>query len=202
MKSLSQTVSEASFSDLMIKNLENKDLVTLLQSALAEEYLQWYQYTVVIPFAVGQDRVNIVEAFKEHAKDELEDHAAWLIERINQLDGVPTLVDEPSKWNLCAVHKYIKPTPPYDVCTLLEQNIQSEKGAIETYTTLEAVTRHNDIVTNRKVKEILADEQEHLQNLIDLYKDIRGQRICDTPDNTATVGYDGEFGDNSENFDF
>ena len=38
MKSLSQTVSEASFSDLMIKNLENKDLVTLLQSALAEEY--------------------------------------------------------------------------------------------------------------------------------------------------------------------
>lgn len=202
MKSLSQTLSEASFSDLMIKNLENKDLVTLLQSALAEEYLQWYQYTVVIPFAVGQDRVNIVEAFKEHAKDELEDHAAWLIERINQLDGVPTLVDEPSKWNLCAVHKYITPKPPYDVCTLLEQNIQSEKGAIETYTTLEAVTRHNDIVTNRKVKEILADEQEHLQNLIDLYKDISGQCICDTPDNTAAVGYDGEFGDNSENFDF
>lgn len=202
MKSLSQTLSEASYSDLMIKNLENKDLVTLLQSALAEEYLQWYQYTVVIPFAVGQDRVNIVEAFKEHAKDELEDHAAWLIERINQLDGVPTLVDEPSKWNLCAVHKYIKPTPPYDVCTLLEQNIQSEKGAIETYTALEAVTRDNDVVTNRKVKEILADEQEHLQNLIDLYKDIRGQRICDTPDNVATVGYDGEFADNSENFDF
>ena len=196
MKSLSQTVSEASFSDLMIKNLENKDLVTLLQSALAEEYLQWYQYTVVIPFAVGQDRVNIVEAFKEHAKDELEDHAAWLIERINQLDGVPTLVDEPSKWNLCAVHKYITPKPPYDVCTLLEQNIQSEKGAIETYTALEAVTRHNDIVTNRKVKEILADEQEHLQNLIDLHKDICGHPICDTPDNTANVGYDGEFGDN------
>lgn len=196
MKSLSQTVSEASFSDLMIKNLENKDLVTLLQSALAEEYLQWYQYTVVIPFAVGQDRVNIVEAFKEHAKDELEDHAAWLIERINQLDGVPTLVDEPSKWNLCAVHKYITPKPPYDVCTLLEQNIQSEKGAIETYTALEAVTRHNDIVTNRKVKEILADEQEHLQNLIDLHKDICGHPICDTSDNAPSGGYDGEFGDN------
>ena len=202
MKSLSQTLSEASFSDLMIKNLENKDLLTLLQSALAEEYLQWYQYTVVIPFAVGQDRVNIVEAFKEHAKDELEDHAAWLIERINQLDGVPTLVDEPSKWNLCAVHKYITPKPPYDVCTLLEQNIQSEKGAIETYTALEAVTRHNDIVTNRKVKEILADEQEHLQNLIDLHKDICGHPICDTPDNAPSAGYDGEFGDNSENFDF
>ena len=188
MKSLSQTVSEASFSDLMIKNLENKDLLTLLQSALAEEYLQWYQYTVVIPFAVGHDRVNIVEAFKEHAKDELEDHAAWLIERINQLDGVPTLVDEPSKWNLCAVHKYITPKPPYDVCTLLEQNIQSEKGAIETYTALEAVTRHNDIVTNKKVKEILADEQEHLQNLIDLHKDICGHPICDTPNNAPTVG--------------
>ena len=196
MKSLSQTLSEASFSDLMIKNLENKDLLTLLQSALAEEYLQWYQYTVVIPFAVGQDRVNVVEAFKEHAKDELEDHAAWLIERINQLDGVPTLVDEPSKWNLCAVHKYITPKPPYDVCTLLEQNIQSEKGAIETYTALEAVTRHNDIVTNRKVKEILADEQEHLQNLIDLHKDICGHPICDTSDNVPSSGYDGEFGDN------
>ena len=76
------------------------------------------------------------------------------------------------------------------------------KGAIETYTALEAVTRGNDVVTNRKVKEILADEQEHLQNLIDLYKDIRGQRICDTPDNVDTTGYDGEFGDNSENFDF
>ena len=79
---------------------------------------------------------------------------------------------------------------------MLEQNIQSEKGAIETYTALEVVTRDNDVVTNRKVKEILADEQEHLQNLIDLHKDICGHPICDTSDNVDPTGYDGEFGDN------
>lgn len=171
MKSLKTKINEASQTELLL-HIPNDEVVKLLTIALAEEYNAWFQYYVVIPFAYGPERTAICDVFKEHAKDELEDHAAWLLERINQLGGMPIAIMNPEYWNKLAVHKFIQPMPDYNVKDLLAQNIEAEKGAIETYNNLEILTRDKDIVTHTKVKEILADEQEHLQNLQDLLKDI------------------------------
>ena len=59
-----------------------------------------------------------------------------------------------------------------DIITNLYQNITAEEGAIETYSDIELFTRDRDVVTNKRIKEILADEQEHLQALKDLVADI------------------------------
>ena len=176
MKDLKDLVSEASVSELQIKGIDAKKLIGLLQDALAEEYNAWYAYIVVCPFLVGNERTETIELYKKNAEDELNDHAAWLIERISQLNGKPTEVLSPDMWNKTATHKYIMPNTKFDVMASLQENIKAEQGAIETYTKLEQLTRDKDIVTNNKAKAILADEQEHLQELQDLLADLKASK--------------------------
>lgn len=167
-----------------VNGIQPKELIDKLQIALAEEFNQWYMYTIVRPYLVGLERDEIVELYEEQAKDELEDHAYWLMERISQLGGIPEMVLSPDMWNHIATHKYIVPEVSHqnadmnnthtgiDVVTNLYQNITAEEDAIETYSDIELFTRDRDVVTNKRIKEILADEQEHLQALKDLVADI------------------------------
>ena len=155
---------------ISMNNEEFEKLKLMLSDALAEEFNAWYAYTIIIPFLYGPLRPDIVEFFKETAKDELEDHAYWLMERLNQLGVELSNVSDPAFWNTVATHKYIYPTN--DTLGAIQNNIKAEQGAIETYTKLEVFTRDKDIVTNCKIKEILKDEQEHLSDLYDLRKDI------------------------------
>ena len=68
-----------------VNGIQPKELIDKLQIALAEEFNQWYMYTIVRPYLVGLERNEIVELYEEQAKDELEDHAYWLMERISQV---------------------------------------------------------------------------------------------------------------------
>jgi len=144
--------------------------IGMLRDALAEEILAWYHYTMVWPFLQGKMRPEIVELFKETAKDELEDHAYWIMERLNQFGVTPDNVANPANLNYVATHKYINPV--YSSEGALVNNIEAERGAIETYNKLEKFTKDKDQVSNSKIKEILADEQEHLSELQDLLNDI------------------------------
>lgn len=151
----------------------NKIVVDFLQKAFAEEVNAWYQYTVAAPFIHGPERKNIEEFYKECAKDELEDHALWLITRINELSGTPDkILDLYSNNDIDNIHKFIIPDSDFDVKKSLLQNIEAEKGAISTYEEIESLTRDIDPVTNQKIKHILTDEQEHLTELQDFLTDI------------------------------
>ena len=151
----------------------NKDLVHKLQVAFAEEINAWYQYFVVIPFLHGKERKNIEDFYKTAAEDEYEDHATWLLNRINELGHTPDEVLDMYNLNKVAAHKFIKPNKEFDVKESLQQNIEAEKGAIETYIDLVNFTKGIDPVTHRKMKQILADEQEHLTELNDFFADIQ-----------------------------
>lgn len=152
---------------LGISGIDNRIIISALETALAEEYLAWYAYMIAAPFLTGPNHLEIEELYKEHAKDEFEDHACWLMDRINKLGGKPMRVISPNMLNEKAKHKYITPPSNFNVIASIDQNIKAEQGAIETYTQLEKLTRDKDVVTNQKIKEILADEQDHLQNLIE-----------------------------------
>ena len=145
-------------------------LLSMLKDALAEELLAWYHYTITAPFLHGKRRPEHVKFFKETAKDEFEDHACWLMERLQQLGSDPNDIADPAALNVIATHKYI--IPSYETSQAVMNNITAEKGAIETYTKLEEFTKDRDIVTHSKIEEILKDEQEHLQELEKVYRDI------------------------------
>ena len=151
----------------------NKELVHKLQVAFAEEINAWYQYFVVIPFLHGKERKNIEDFYKTAAEDEYEDHAMWLLNRINELGHTPDEILDMYNLNKLAAHKFIKPNKEFDVKESLQQNIEAEKGAIETYIDLVNFTKGIDPVTHRKMKQILADEQEHLTELNDFFADIQ-----------------------------
>ena len=147
------------------------ELTLMLENALAEELIAFYQYTMAWPFVKGKERNKLESVLKDNAKDELEDHAYWLLERLDQLNKQPETIKNIDELNKFANHKYIIPVVT-DVKSIIEDNIKAEQGAIETYLELEEFTRDKDIVTHTKIEEILSDEREHLHELEKVLRDI------------------------------
>jgi len=167
MKSVYNIINEASNENSIIEALKN---------ALKEEINAWYGYIIVKEWLAGPERNNIVEFYEKTAKDELEDHAYWLMKRISQLGGsIKDISLTPNSLD-SANHKYLAPIWNKDKINVkesLELNIQNEEGAIETYKELVQMTEGVDPTSNSKLKEILADEEEHLQELKDYLDDIK-----------------------------
>jgi len=159
-----------------INEAEGSKIIDAMKNALKEELNAWYGYVIVKEWLKGTDRKDIEKFYEDTAKDELEDHAYWLMKRINQLGGtIEDISMSPNSWET-ANHKYIAPTwskDNIDIKKSLEDNITNEEGAIETYEELVKMTEEVDPASNSKLKEILADEQEHLQELKDFLQDIK-----------------------------
>jgi len=165
MKSINEIINESS----------NYKIINLMKNALKEEFNAWYGYIIVKEWLTGIDRKDIEKFYEDTTKDELEDHAYWLMKRINQLGGtIEDISMSPNSWEN-ANHKYIAPIwskDNIDIKKSLEDNITNEEGAIETYEELIKMTERIDPASNSKLKEILIDEQEHLQELKDFLNDI------------------------------
>ena len=170
MKNLSEFILEAKPNELGINGNVN-EIIDKLKEAFAEEMNAWYQYYIIAPFLVGNERTNIAADYKENGKEELK-HANMLLERINELNGTFTDIDTPDSWNKIAPHKFILQESP-DVAVSVGLMADAERGAIETYTALEKLTRGKDVVTNKMIKGILADEQKHLQEMLEFLEDIK-----------------------------
>ena len=151
---------------------KNMSIPDALEIALAEEFLAWYEYTIVAPFLFGKQHHSVAELFKKNAEDEYEDHAEWLMKRLNELNYIPSKILHPSNLNNVAAHKYIPLTENMDVKELIAKMIKSEEGAIETYTRIEEMTKDVDPVTNDKIIAILADQMEHKAELEKFLKEL------------------------------
>lgn len=156
-------------------NSSNEVIINLMKNALKEEINAWYGYIMIKEWLSGPERENIANFYEEAAKDELEDHGYWLMKRITQLGGsIEDITVSPNSLS-SSVHKYISPIwdgDKIDVRKSLDINIQNEEGAIETYKELVSLTDGVDPASNSKLKQILADEEEHLQELKDFKDDI------------------------------
>ena len=179
MKSLKNMINEA-YAEKYIAPEILQQIIDLLKNALKEEFNAWYGYLVVKEFLSGTDRSDIVKMYEDTAKDELEDHGYWLMKRINELGG--TLEDlsvSPASW-VAAKHPYVAPIWKGNKKSLyvpieesLKTNIENELGAIESYKEIIALTKDIDYTTHSKCKQILADEEEHLQKLQEFLDDIK-----------------------------
>jgi bacterioferritin len=143
-------------------------LLGLLNEALADEWLAYYQYWIGAKVIKGPMKGEIIEELTQHANDELR-HAGLLVERIIQLGGTPIL--DPKEWQGKSHCGYLTPEDPY-VKKILEQNISGEQCAIEVYEKLVELTRGKDDVTYQVVLQILSDEVEHEEDLQALMEDL------------------------------
>ncbi|SEF51948.1 MULTISPECIES: ferritin-like domain-containing protein [Parabacteroides] len=148
--------------------LDVENLLSQLNAALAEEWLAYYQYWVGALVAEGAMRKDVQDEFEEHAEEERK-HAQLLADRIIELDGIPVL--DPQKWFELARCKYDAPKE-FDTVSLLKQNVASERCAILRYQQIAQFTNGLDYTTCDIAKHILAEEEEHEQDLQDYLKDI------------------------------
>jgi bacterioferritin len=152
-----------------IVGLDVDDLIDMLNKALADEWLAYYQYWVGAKVAQGPARGIVAGELMEHADEELE-HANMLTERILQLGGTPLLT--PEDWYKMTNCGYEAPADPY-VEVLLDQNIKGEQCAIEVYQKLLNFTKDADPITYALALEILTDEVEHEEDLQAILEDMQ-----------------------------
>lgn len=157
---------------ILKEKLDVDSLLSQLNAALSEEWLAYYQYWVGALVAEGAMRANVQAEFEEHAVEELA-HAKLIADRIIELEGVPVL--DPKKWFEWARCKYDIPAD-FDVVSLLNQNVSSERCAIIRYQEIAQFTNGLDFTTCDIAKHILAQEEEHEQDLQDYITDIARMR--------------------------
>ena len=151
-----------------IVSLDVNEVVALLNKALADEWLAYYQYWVGAKVAKGLMRPAVVAELEEHAAEELK-HADMLAERIIQLDGVP--LTNPSDFGKFVNCAYLEPKD-HDVKAILKQNIEGERCAIDVYNKLVTITQGKDVLTFGMALSILKDEVEHESDLEAILADI------------------------------
>jgi len=151
-----------------IVGMDVDHLIEVLNKALADEWLAYYQYWIGAKVAKGPMRGTVATELVEHATEEL-GHAELLAGRILQLGGTPPL--KPEDWYKMTNCGYEAPKDPY-VGVLLEQNIKGEQCAIEAYQQLVELTKDADPVTHEMALSILADEIEHEEDLQAIVEDI------------------------------
>lgn len=153
------------FNELLIT--DQKTILSMLYKALADEWLAYYQYWSSYHSTRGKGKVDVDPEFEAHSKDELE-HAEKIVMRIKELGGrpFPRIQDLD---NFCS-QKSVG-APVQNPCDLLLITIEAEKHAISFYKELESLTRGVDPTTNKMVKEILSEEEEHLYDLSMLLED-------------------------------
>lgn len=149
------------------------ELIELLNKALADEWLAYYQYWIGAKVVVGPMKGEVMTELTEHAADELR-HADMLVTRIIQLGGTPIL--DPDDWKKLTNCGYDAPSDP-SVRKILEQNIKGEQCAITAYNELLKFTENLDPVTYEMVVQILRDEVEHEDDLQSLIEDLENMKF-------------------------
>jgi bacterioferritin len=151
-----------------IVKMNDDELIDLLNKALADEWLAYYQYWIGAKVVKGPMKDAVIAELTLHATEELS-HAELIATRIVQIGGTPVL--SPEEWLRITGCGYDAPTNHY-VEEILNQNIKGEQCAIRTYNSLLDVTREGDPVSYNMILTILSQEVEHEEDLQALKEDI------------------------------
>ncbi len=128
--------------------MASKELIDLLNQAIARELQVAIQYMWQHVRGSGYQSIPITDQFKKIAIEEMK-HAEAIAERVDYLGGVP--ITEPAP---ITVGESLK--------EMLQLDIKAEEEAIELYTRIiEKAMEERDYVTKRLFEQILADEEEH-----------------------------------------
>lgn len=136
--------------------------IDLLQTALATEIVCVLRYTMHSVAATGIDSERVKEEFEEHADDE-RSHMEKLADRINQLGGVPNM--NPEGLHTRSATEYGTAEKLID---MIKENLIAERIAVEHYRELARYFGDKDPTTRVLIESILAQEEEHANDMHDL----------------------------------
>jgi bacterioferritin len=141
-----------------------KEVIAVLNDVVATEIVCWMRYTRHAISATGINRAQVAAEFTEHA-DQERDHAMRAAERISQLGGDP---DFDPKTLAERAHTTYETFADDDLAGMLRENLVAERIVIESYQEIIRWLGDGDVTTRRLLEVILAEEEEHADDILDL----------------------------------
>ena len=158
-----------------------EESIAILNHAVATEIVCVLRYKFHAVCAAGLASEAVKEEFAQHAKEE-EEHLDLLAERINQLGGKPNL--NPEGVASRAASEYVEGDNLVD---MIKENLIAERVAIETYRDMVRHFGDNDPTTRVLLERILAQEEEHANDMHDLLVSHEGRPMIESADGPRTL---------------
>src|ERR1700682_6219176 len=145
---------------------DRQTVIKVLNEALATEIVCVLRYKRHHYTAKGIHSQAVAEEFLEHANEE-QGHADRIAERIVQLDGDPDL--NPEGLASRSHSQYVEGDTLVD---MIREDLIAERIAIESYSEIVRYLGDNDPTSRRLMEDILANEEEHAEEMKTLLESI------------------------------
>jgi bacterioferritin len=142
-------------------------VVKLLNEALATELVCVLRYKRHFFMAKGINSDPVKAEFLAHAGEEM-NHADRLAKRIIELGGEPNF--SPDGLSERSHAEYVEGDT---LNAMIKEDLIAERIAIESYREMIAYLADHDPTTQRMLKEILATEEEHAEDLVSLLEGLK-----------------------------
>jgi bacterioferritin len=145
---------------------DRDQVIKLLNEALATEIVCVLRYKYHYYMASGIHSRSVAAEFLEHAGEE-QVHADRIAARITQLEGTPNF--SPDGLSTRAHAEYVEGN---DLVDMIMEDLVAERIAIETYSEMIRYIGNDDPSTRRMLEEILAQEEEHAEDMSTLLEEL------------------------------
>src|SRR5471032_2244407 len=138
---------------------DREQVIKMLNEALATEIVCVLRYKRHYFMASGIHAASVAAEFLEHANQEMA-HADSLAKRIVELGGEPNFSPDG-----LAVRSHAEYVEGKSLKDMIKEDLVAERIAIESYREMIGYLGDQDPTTQRMLKEILAMEEEHAEDL-------------------------------------
>ena len=146
---------------------DRDEVLRLLNEALATEIVCVLRYKRHYFMAKGIHSDPVKAEFLAHAGEEMM-HADLIAKRIVELGGEPNF--SPDGLSMRSHAEYVEGDT---LNSMIKENLVAERIAIESYREMIAYLADHDPTTQRMLKEILATEEEHAEDLVSLLEGLK-----------------------------
>ena len=145
---------------------DREEIIRLLNASLATELVCVLRYKRHYFMASGVKAAVAAEEFLEHATQEAE-HADKLAERIVQLGGEPEFNPD-----LLSKNSHAQYVAGKDLKEMVYEDLVAERIAVDSYREIIQYIGDKDPTTRRLFEEILAQEEEHADDMADILESL------------------------------
>jgi bacterioferritin len=147
---------------------DRSTVVKLLNEALATEIVCVLRYKRHYFMASGIHAEGVAAEFLQHANEE-QGHADLIAQRIVQLGGEPDLNPEG-----LLTRSHAEYVEGHNLLDMIKEDLVAERIAIDSYREMINYVANDDPTTRRMLEGILAMEEEHADDLVNLLAEIGG----------------------------
>jgi len=145
---------------------DRETMVKLLNEALATEIVCVLRYKRHFFMASGINAQSVAQEFLQHANEE-QMHADQIAQRIVQLGGEPNF--SPDGLLTRSHAEYVEGK---DLVDMIKEDLVAERIAIDSYREMVSYAGNDDPTTRRMLEGILAMEEEHADDLVNLLEEL------------------------------